>query len=91
MALDIQREKRRKRWRGRKIAPRGLGGKEATTTALRINFSPAPILLLSAGAVGVGGGREKTRLEERQMPFRISSNYDREGLKERRFQFMETD
>lgn len=68
-----------------------FGGKEATTTASCINFSLASILLLSAGAVGVGGGREKTGLEERQMPFRISSNYDREGLKERRFQFTETD
>lgn len=41
------------------------------------------ILLLSVTAVGVGNGRDKTGLEEKQMPWRVSSNYDGEGLKER--------
>jgi hypothetical protein len=33
--------------------------------------------------VGVGNRKEKTGLEERQMPSGISSNYDGESLKER--------
>lgn len=33
--------------------------------------------------MGVGNRKEKTGLEERQMPSGISSNYDGESLKER--------
>lgn len=78
--LYIQKEKSRKKWRERKIAPCGLGGKETTTTEPGINFHSSPVSYCCGG----GERKREDRARRETNAFqRISSNYDGEGLKER--------